>query len=106
MKIRVGDLKQLIQEEQEYSQALQELFGKKQPDFNGILDAILMDLQNLNKKVEQAHELAPAGPAKAIVVGIHSDIFNKAAEVRKYVEQLKGLAKKGQQPQQAMKKAA
>jgi hypothetical protein len=108
MKIKYGDLKQLIQEEREYSQVLQELFGKKQ-DFDGALDAILMGLQDLNKKVEAAHGLAPGGAAKAIVTGIHSDIFNKAAEVRKYVEQLKSLAKKAQgqqQPQQPMKKAA
>lgn len=95
MKIKAGELRKLIQEEHEYAQALQELFGK--PDFNGLLDSILMDLQNLNKKVERVHQVAPQGPAKAIVAGIHSDIFNKAAEVRKYVEQLKSLARKGQE---------
>ena len=102
MRVSVGDLKQLIREEREYAQALQELFGSR-PNFESVLDAIMTDLQSLNKKIEKAHELAPAGAAKAIVTGIHSDIFNKSAEIRKYVEQLKGLAQKSQQ---SMKKAA
>lgn len=64
-----------------------------QADFSSVLDSILQDLYNTNKKVEKAHELAPQGPAKAIVAGIHSDILNKAGEIRKYVEQLKKLAR-------------
>jgi len=100
MQVRVGDLRQLVREEHEYAEALQEIFGKKQ-DFGGLLDQILMDLQNTNKKVEQAHQLAPQGPAKAVVAGIHSDLFNKAAEIRKYVEQLKSMARGGQPQKRA-----
>lgn len=93
MKVRLGDLRKVIREEQEYAQALNELWGKKAPDFGGMLDQIVQHLFNINKEVEEAHKLAPQGPAKAIVAGIHSDLFNKVAEIRKYVEQLKGMAK-------------
>ncbi len=94
MKVRYGDIKRMIREEREYSLALQEIFGKK-PDFAGILDKIMADFQNLGKEVEEAHKLAPQGAAKAIVAGIHSDLFNKGAEIRKYVEQLKRMAQGG-----------
>ena len=66
MKTTVGELKRLIKEEQEYTEALLELFGKKK-DFSAQLKEILQDLANTNKKLEQAHQAAPQGPAKAIV---------------------------------------
>ena len=88
MKVKVKQLRKLISEQIE----LNELFGKS--DFSQVLDNILQDLQNTNKKVEKAHELAPQGPAKAIVAGLHSDLFNQVAEFRKYVEQLKAMVKK------------
>lgn len=94
MKVRLGDLRRVIREEREHAQALQELFGKK-VDFGGMLDKIVQDLFNINKQVEEAHKAAPQGTAKAIVAGIHSDLFNKVAEIRKYVEQLKSIAKGG-----------
>jgi len=94
VKTTIGELRRLIREEREYAEALQELFGKK-VDFGGKLDQIVQNLYNINKEVEEAHKLAPQGPAKAIVAGIHSDLFNKVAEIRKYVEQLKGMAKGG-----------
>lgn len=87
MKVTVRQLRSLIKEQLQL-----ELFGKN--DFSGVLDAIVSDLYNVTKKVEKAHELAPQGPAKAIVTGLHSDLFNQVAEFRKYVEQLKGLAKR------------
>ena len=109
MKIKYGDLKRLIREEREYAEALQEIFGmgKKKVSgeamgsahFAGALDKFMEDLFGLNKQVEELHKVAPQGPAKAIVAGIHSDLFNKAAEIRKYVEQLKTMAKKGGAPQ-------
>jgi hypothetical protein len=92
MQVKLGDLRKVIREEMEYAQAINEIFGKKQ-DFGGMLDQIVQHLFNINKEVEEAHKLAPMGPAKAIVAGIHSDLFNKVAEIRKYVEQLKGMAK-------------
>ena len=94
MKVRLGDLRRVIKEEQEYAQALQEIFGKKK-DFGTTLDDIVQKLFSINKEVEEAHKLAPQGAAKAIVAGIHSDLFNKVAEIRKYVEQLKSMAKGG-----------
>lgn len=98
MRTTIGAIRTLIREEREYAEALQEIFGKK-VDFGGKLDQIVQNLFNINKEVEEAHKLAPAGPAKAIVAGIHSDLFNKVAEIRKYVEQLKTMAKKGGAPQ-------
>jgi hypothetical protein len=92
VKLTVGQLKQIIREADEREQ-LKEFFGsKKGSSFGAVLDDILKDLYDTNKKVEKAHELAPAGPAKAIVMGLHSDLFNKVAEFRKYVEELKKLA--------------
>lgn len=96
MRVSVKELRKLIREEKEYANAINELFGNK-PDFGKMLDSILQDLANTNKKVEQAHQAAPSGPAKAIVAGIHSDLFNKVAEFRKYIEQLKNMANKKQQ---------
>ncbi len=97
MKTSIKQLRRLIHEEREYVQAMNELFGIGQgPDFSKMLDSIMMDLQTTGKKLEKAHEAAPEGTAKAIVAGLHSDLFNKAAEFRKYVEQLKGLVKKSQ----------
>ena len=40
------------------------------------LDKALDDLHRAGKKIETAHEVAPAGAAKAIVAGLHSDLFN------------------------------
>ena len=88
MKTSVRQLRSLIREQLQL-----ELFGGKS-DFSGILDGIVSDLYGVTKKIEKAHELAPQGTAKAIVTGLHSDLFNNVAEFRKYVEQLKGLAKR------------
>jgi len=85
MRVTVGQLRGIIREAVEAQQG----------DFSSVLDGVLQDLYNTNKKIEKAHELAPQGPAKAIIAGLHSDLFNQAAEFRKYVEQLKKLASKG-----------
>lgn len=71
----------------------EEASASEQADFGLVLDSVLQDLYSTNKKVEKAHELAPEGPAKVIVAGIYSDLFNKVAEIRKYAEQLKKLSK-------------
>lgn len=89
MKVTVGQFRSLVREQLQL-----ELFGKP-ADFASVLDSIVSDLYGVTKKVEKAHELAPQGPAKAIVTGLHSDLFNQVAEFRKYVEQLKGLVKRG-----------
>jgi sugar (pentulose or hexulose) kinase len=88
MKTTVRELRRVIREEVE----LNEIFGLGGKDFSSTLDDILQDLSNTNKKVEKAHEMAPAGAAKAIVAGLHSDLFNKVAEFRKYIKQLKQMA--------------
>lgn len=83
MKVTLGQLRILIREEVAMG------------DFGSVLDDVMHDLYATNKKIEKAHELAPMGPAKAIVAGLHSDLFNKVAEFRKHVEQLKQLKKRG-----------
>jgi len=85
MRARVGDIKQLIREELELSEGM---FGGGNK-LNKLLDAVMSELQDVNKKLEVAHKLAPAGAAKAIVMGLHSDIFNKIADFRKYICQVK-----------------
>jgi len=94
MRITVGQLKKLIKEEREYAAAIQELLGENS-EFGSILDSVLSDLGATNKKIEKAHEIAPQGPARAIIAGLHSDLFNKVAEFRKYIAQLKKLAAGG-----------
>jgi hypothetical protein len=94
MKVSIGQLRTVIREEYARTEVVNELFGKK--DFASALDAVLQGLADTNKKVEHAHELAPQGPAKAIVAGLHSDLFNQIGEFRKYVEKLKSLT--GHQP--------
>ena len=97
MRISVGDIKQLISEEREYTQALNELFGVgEKPDLGKMLDVIMQELYATNKHLEKAHDAAPEGTAKAIVAGLHSDLFNKISEFRKYVEKLKGIVKHSQ----------
>lgn len=94
MKVTVGQLRRIIREVRVgLSEDSRASASSQQADFGTVLDSILQDLYNTNKKVEKAHELAPQGPAKAIVAGIHSDLFNKVAEIRKYAEQLKKLAR-------------
>jgi hypothetical protein len=90
MRATVGELRKLIREEHDYVRVLCELSGGE--GFSELLDNVMQDLAGANKKVEQAHQLAPAGTAKAIVAGLHSDLFNKISEFRGYVAQLKKLA--------------
>jgi hypothetical protein len=97
MKTTVKQLRRLVREEREYTLALNELFGiGEKPDFGKMLDIIMHDLYAINKKIEQAHKAAPDGTAKAIVAGLHSDLFNKIGEFRKYVVKLKSLVKQSQ----------
>ncbi len=92
MRVRLGDLRRAIREEREYVQALNELFGKK-PGLDELLKQVMEDLQATNKKIEQAHEVAPGGVAKAILAGLHSDLFNTMAEFRKHVAEVMKHAK-------------
>ena len=93
MRIKVKDLRRTIHEELEYAQTINELFGSK-PDFDKMITEFLEQLWKLNERLNDVHKAAPSGPAKAIVAGMHSDLFNKIAEFRDHVKQLKGLTKK------------
>ena len=90
MLLTVKELRFLIREACGDAHELNELFGKKQ-GFAPVLDDIMQSLLDTNKKIEKAHELAPSGAAKAIVAGLHSDLFNKVAEFRDYIKQLKAM---------------
>ena len=80
----VGEIRRAVK-----AALLQELGGRPATTYNDFLNRTLYDMQSLLKTVERAHQLAPQGTAKAIIAGIHSDLFNQAAEIRKYVERLK-----------------
>ena len=103
MRVRLGDLRRVIREEREYAEALQEIFGSNKEKaagfagarYLGALQNFLNDLYALNQKLEAVHEMAPGGPPKAVIAGIHSDLFNKIAEFRKHMDQLKGMANSG-----------
>jgi len=93
MRVRLGDLRKLIREEVEYTHAMNELFGSK-PDFSKMITQFLEELWKLNEKLNDVHKAAPGGPAKAVVAGMHSDLFNKIGEFREHISQLKSLAQK------------
>jgi hypothetical protein len=93
VKTTIGELRKLVREERERAGFLNELFGSR-PDFSALLDSVMQDLSDASKKVEKAHGLAPEGTARAIVAGLHSDLFNKTSEFRKHIEQLKGIVRK------------
>lgn len=87
IRVSIKELKELIREQAE----INEIFGNKSSGFAKLLDSILQDFSGITKKLEKAHELAPEGIAKAIVMGLHSDTFNDLSKVRKYVRQLKTM---------------
>ena len=93
MRVKVGDLRRLIHEELERDHVINEFFGGK-ADFGKMITEFLEQLWKLNERLNDVHKAAPPGPAKAIVAGMHSDLFNKIAEFRDHVKQLKGLTKK------------
>ena len=101
MEITKEQLQELIDEE--FERALlrrrghleEALIRELAGDVGSALDEVIKDLYETTKKLEQAHESAPEGPARAIIAGLYSDFFNKVAEFRKYAGQVKALAKKG-----------
>ena len=62
-----------------------------QVGYQSLLDQAMQDMLSANKTLEKAHEQAPAGAPKAIIMGLHSDVFNTIATFREYVGKLKGL---------------
>lgn len=56
------------------------------------LDATLDHLNASLKDLESAHEEAPDEEAKAILMGVHSDLYNQLGDVRKYIRKLKNFS--------------
>lgn len=59
--------------------------------YQSLLDQAMNDMLSVNKTLEQAHEQAPAGVPKAIIMGLHNDVFQTVTTFREYVGKLKGL---------------
>lgn len=59
------------------------------PQYIADLDAVSDGLQACLKALEQAHQKAPDPVAKVVVAGVHSDLFNAAAQARGFLKKLK-----------------
>ncbi len=59
------------------------------PEYTADLDAVLTGLQSMLKSLEAAHQRAPDPISKTIITGVHSDLFNAAAEARGFIKKLK-----------------
>lgn len=59
------------------------------PEYAADLDAVLTSLQASLKALEAAHQKAPDPISKTIITGVHSDLFNAAAEARGFIKKLK-----------------
>lgn len=59
------------------------------PQYIADLDAVSDGLQTCLKALEQAHQKAPDPVAKVVVAGVHSDLFNAAAQARGFIKKLK-----------------
>ncbi len=59
--------------------------------YDSLLDEIMSNLMSVDKTIERAHEVAPAGASKAVLVGLHQDLFQMTHEFRTYIRQLKQL---------------
>ena len=59
------------------------------PQYVADLDAVLTGLQSCLKGLEAAHQKAPDPVAKTVITGVHSDLFNAAAEARGFIKKLK-----------------
>jgi hypothetical protein len=70
--------------------ALRRRYGRSRA--GAALDKALADLHHAGKRLETAHEAAPAGAAKAIVAGLHNDLFNMTSSFRSYVAEVKRIA--------------
>jgi hypothetical protein len=71
------------------AEALLENVTPVSPEYAKDLDAILQSLQATLKAVEAAHQKAPDPTSKVILTGVHSDLFNAAAEARGFIQKLK-----------------
>ncbi len=59
------------------------------PEYTADLDAVLTGLQAMLRSLEAAHQKAPDPISKTIITGVHSDLFNAAAEARGFIKKLK-----------------
>lgn len=59
-------------------------------DIDGVMNGLKISLQSL----EDAHPQAPDEESKAIVAGLHSDLFNAKAQARPFIQKLKSVSKK------------
>lgn len=75
VKIRISQLRALVRE------ALEEAVAS--PELAADLDSALQGLQPVLKALEAAHQKAPTPESKVIIAGVHSDIFNAGAYIRK-----------------------
>lgn len=86
MKIRIDELRSLVRAE-----LLREAAGS----YPNLLDAVLQNLKGADDTLTQAFEAAPEGKPRAIIMGLHQDLFNTIASFRGYVRQLKSASMKG-----------
>jgi hypothetical protein len=68
---------------------LQQQPAPMDPQYVADLDAVLTSLQACLKGLEAAHQKAPDPVAKTVITGVHSDLFNAAAEARGFIKKLK-----------------
>ncbi len=76
MKIKLSELRKLINEA-----IIAEVSAG--PELTADIDSALKDLQVVLKTIESAHGKAPDPAAKVVLMGVHSDLFNAAAFLRK-----------------------
>jgi len=66
-------------------------------DYENSLDDYVGKLDEAKKLLENIHEKTVSPPGKAIIVGMHSDLFNFIADrengVRKWIAQLKFMSR-------------
>lgn len=67
----------------------EELSVDQNPQFQKNLDEILVSMQNVLKKIENAYASASDPNAKVLLAGIHSDAFNMAATSRDFIRKMK-----------------
>lgn len=67
----------------------EELDVDQNPQFQKNLDEILVSMQSVLKKIENAYVSASDPNSKVLLAGIHSDVFNVAATSRDFIRKMK-----------------
>lgn len=86
MKLTKGSLRKLIFEEGETGQAAPAQINQQHV---ATLGRVLPGLMQVSKELESAHQMAPVGEAKAIIAGLHNDLFHTAASFCGYIQKHK-----------------